>query len=661
MLSLGTFVRDQSKLLADLIDRRPSKSNGRDPYTFCVKDGMTLKEKILLLIDSSQVCQKCWALNHILQLITEDNTSLNIIDRIPTFFADKSNTVELSAINVTIQLLEKGIEVNKDLYFDSITKRLITVPADEYLYALKLLTPALNKTDVSDTLWNTMLQMFTLTDAHKHAASCILTFIPTDMCKITEEGFSNFFDCEIFTNNYIVQVVSRFKDVFGDEWMFLRVPEKLWELCKVNTKLRKGFVDFIGHYPGDIQMPQFYSILVECFGWCEKDHNIAINILSYADSFMKSRYTSITSCILSASKDLVSSKDFEALQRFIPLLLNTDYFLNGYETTSKFIMDELHSSNDTKFLCGLIDVMYKLHEKTTFQSIKQLIRQNFLRYTKNPDRVVKEHTVEPNMLKILASNKEGCAEVVDLAFTFFDRWRYIKKCINTLMLYPESLLVPYLKKLLTIAQRASERNPQALVDTTIEFYKFIIKKLRSEIKPHNLFKYLWLCFGESSRFDLRRLFVQVAYSLFDVLEYDVFMKSVWGSIMKYTSEEVSLVRIKVLELCLKIAIEHKDKQSEIRKFIDSYKDDKDVQVKSLLRDLECLVPHTLTTSKSVDDVANHELLLAQKKKVLTPRNTCPKDPMTSTKKVNKPVSNARGVTSNQLVRKSNSHSPLTAV
>ena len=597
MKTLWSLVDSEAQILGDLVEKRPSKVARSDPNAFSVKDDIPLKEKVIQLLGSDLLSQVCWALSKIGRLLENRQIDDSVIDSIPQLFKSQYAKLEYSAVLATISILKIDAERYKTIFLVPICQRLSQRASAEYAVCLKLMAKFINEQEATEIIWPTILKILEKNqDSCSHCALTILTFIPGANFKITKSEFSMLFEYPLFVNEYLIQVTSNFLPVYGEDWLYDEVPEKLTEICSKNEVYRKGFTTFIAKYPSLIKTQSLYSKIMDCFSWSENDMDIALILLAHADNFMQSRYTSLATSILTLARTVASSKNHKAQIKLFSILLEQDYLLNGTEYTTKYLFEALGNEKDIDVTLAFINNADGIFKKTKLQAMKNIFLSFFSAKFSIQNQKVKEALAFSPMLSTMHEygSHANTGHVVDLCEYFYNRWRYFTKCMNAIALYTPLSLHSYTTKLLNIVESAATLNPQVLTDVVVKFYLRIILEFTETISQHKFLDYLWKAYGESSKYELRRLYIREALELIKKIPDDLYMKHIWAYMKNFKNEKCSLVRVKLMEYFLIIDTyyslsSYPQINVDITNVVEAMSEEKDPQAHNMIKQVKAIL------------------------------------------------------------------------
>lgn len=606
MLSLWDIVDSEAKLLGNQAEKRPSRIIKSDPKAFSLKNDIPLVAKVEQLLNSSINFQVCWALSKIPRLITDGSIKVDTIKSVPRFYETPSAKLEQSAARTTLEILKIDPEAYKPIFLEPLLKRIQSQPVVEYMQCIQAMSVALTEDEVTNQIWPIITRMMQSTIHHQHCALSMLLIIDSELFKVQKESFDPLFNYPLFINDYLSKIAELFHPIFGDEWIYNIIPQKLFELSQNDESYRNGFVRYISQYPSHITLPTLYSMIIEAFNWAKTDLVIALDLLSHADEFMSSRYQTLASSILSTARSVANSSDAKTQIKFLPIFLQQNYLLNGIETTTQYILEVLgRPENSDEVQCMFINNAHILYQKTESDNMKDLILKILNTKFTSPSLKVKEAVaLSPILMELHAFGGASSAKsIADLANFFYNRWRFFSRCLKALELYPVPSLIVVIKTFLPVIEKAVELNPQALSKVAIDFYTRFMRDFTEEIRPANLLRYLWTTFGKNNRYDMRRFYVDLSVSYVTFIPRILFEEEVWIHFKKdFLTEKVPLVRARILEFLAKVNLyydfaeneEYREDSFAVANTFKNENSQKDPQVTDLCNEILNLVEDSKT-------------------------------------------------------------------
>ncbi|EAX90237.1 hypothetical protein TVAG_321580 [Trichomonas vaginalis G3] len=606
MLSLWDIVESEAKLLGNQAEKRPSRIIKSDPKAFSLQNNIPLAEKVVQLLNSSINFQICWALSNVPRLVSEGSISIETIKFIPHLYETPSAKLEQSAARATLEILKIDPDIYKPIFLEPLLKRIQSQPVVEYMQCIQALSTALTEDEVTNHIWPIITSMMKMTIHHQHCALSMLLIIDPELFNVQRESFDQFINYPLFINEYLSKVAELFHPVFGDEWIYSIIPQKLFEFSQKDESYRNGFVRYISQYPSQITLPTLYSMIIEAFNWAKTDLVIALDLLSHADEFMGSRYQTLASSILSTARSVANSPDPKSQLRFLPIFLQQDYLLNGIETTTQYILEVLgRSENAEEVQVSFINNAHLLYHKLENQRMKELVLKLFaLKFTSQSLKVKETVALSPMIMELHVFGGASSARLIaDLANYFYNRWRFFSRCLQALELYAVPILIVVIKTFLPVIQKAVELNPQALTKTAIDFYTRFMRDFTEEIRPANLLKYLWTTFGKSNRYDMRRFYVDLSMSYVSFIPRILFEEEVWCHFKtEFLTEKVPLVKARILQFLISVNHyydfgQNEDYREDSMNISNSFNSDvscKDPQVSLLIDDLNKIIEEART-------------------------------------------------------------------
>ena len=218
-------------------------------------------------------------------------------------------------------------------------------------------------------------------------------------------------------------------------------------------------------------------------------------------------------------------------------------------------------------------------------------------------------------------------QILQFANSFTSRWRFIKKFLAAFEKFPLEILNPKLKDVLKLIENSVSLNPEALFSSVCSFYNFMLDNTEGEQNISEYMEYLVKKYAFSTKFELRRLYVQFSCRLIERVPDDIFLSVIWPPYLEQLSQErVVNVKSKILEFLpqfythiskstdKKLSIQVKFICEQISSLLNVFSKETDPLLRSLFTQAQSIIP----PAKSRDPPLNLTLTSVSPNNLSTP-------------------------------------------
>jgi hypothetical protein len=566
MLSLKKLLIDQSITGIDLGDRKPADL----PKSLPSKPSKTESEEdeITMLLNSASHSEVLFALSIIQNECIMDQSYVQYIPLITNLFSQPSSRMLKFALTTTLESMVVAYpkQVAKEA-FPTILQQIQKLPAVEFVNCLIKLIPNLDDSTIK-SLISQILVFLKSNEEYQFAACLILEEIPFDQSFITTYVFTQFLQSPVLITKFLPNIVKKTIALMGDKWAESFLIPQLISLANSKDYARAGTVKTFLQNTKQFTERNSYSFLLSAMGWAQSSENIAIEVVENCEHILKYKKSEFGSKIKDFVLKLQTSQDKSLRSRVIKVIVDKPYILTSENNIRSFIKNACEDTT-AEVRCTFIENIMKISKIFNTAEMKELIFNFFATFFNDTNESVRSlltttpyytkignqklQYLIPSFIKfattnllsvdVLSSPKQKSILVKPSAHIqkIDVKWRHFAACVRLFNSFPDSVVISGLQSMTNAVNQMTVKSPNALRDACLTFYSRVL----FVAKPDQI---EWLvttainCFAYSEIYAVRRMFIDISYTMCFSVKYEFFIENVWIIVSSMVNDSVSTVR-----------------------------------------------------------------------------------------------------------------------
>ncbi|OHT14186.1 hypothetical protein TRFO_43145 [Tritrichomonas foetus] len=514
--------------------RTPNRQVGEPP-----PDIGTMYERLSNAFRSKNPAFLMWGLSAFPSACEKDRKCLQLLSLVTNSFKNSNVRIEHSAVVCVQGCIRKfGKHVAAPL-IGILIDRINESSAIEYGHCLGSLILYFNEDTIRSCIVPLIFKLIGKSTDFHYLAAEILIIAPFRLLHLSTDQYLKLLNLQVIIENYLYHFLEIAQNVYSNDWFSQTLPIYLLQLANNNVNYRSHIISVILSHPNMFKHQSFFMFLKASLTWASQSQEIAIILLSKADSILSPKTVDLIPIFKDLFKKALNIPNTKIRSKIAEIIVNNPSIVNGYDLEDAQIVLSLATDNSHEVRLSFLNnfPFFYLHSK-----IQDIIFNEFLNLFNDESNTIKERLGKPDIYSCLQLNHLVVA--ISQYFKLMSsikKWRIMANFIGTYTGFPVDAIINSWNDAFFIVNRAAIENPFALYKHYADFYVHLTRVL-PETPLQKMNEMIVSTFAHNDKAQIRMIFLKLcSYFCIRSINYS-FIQQLWKSAKELTKDPVVDVR-----------------------------------------------------------------------------------------------------------------------